>query len=99
VPTELLHRHGAVSCEVAIAMAHGIRRLAQADIGAAVTGIAGPGGGSSEKPVGLVYVAVADNADTRYRRYQWSGARKIIKQRAAQALLNLIRERLLEPNI
>lgn len=96
VPTEMLHRHGAVSKEVAEAMAAGIRSITQADIGGAVTGIAGPGGGTSEKPVGLVYVAVASNTGVYSRCYQWHGVREIIKQRAAQALLNLIRQHLLE---
>jgi nicotinamide mononucleotide (NMN) deamidase PncC len=59
-----------------------------------VTGIAGPDGGSPQKPVGLTYVAVADGAGTEVRRYQWSGARTENKQASAAALLELILERI-----
>lgn len=99
VPAETLRKHGAVSQEVAEAMAVGIRRLAQVDFGAATTGIAGPSGGTPEKPVGLVYIAVADSAGVDCRRYEWRGTREIIKQRAAQAVLNLIRQRILKTNL
>jgi nicotinamide-nucleotide amidase len=99
VPIEMLREHGAVSQEVAEAMATGIKRLAQVDLGAAVTGIAGPSGGTPEKPVGLVYIAVADQTGVYSRRYEWHGIREIIKQRAAQALLNLIRQRILQIDI
>ena len=99
VPAKMLREHGAVSQEVAEAMATGIKRLAKVDFGAAVTGIAGPGGDTSEKPVGLVYIAVADGTSVHCRRYEWHGVREIIKQRAAQALLNLIRQRIIKTNI
>ncbi|HKM39178.1 MAG TPA: competence/damage-inducible protein A [bacterium] len=96
VPEELIIQHGAVSSEVAEAMARGVKKIVPADIGAATTGIAGPGGGSLEKPVGLVYVAVANCLGTQSRCYQWSGSREIIKQRTAQAMLDLIRQTVLE---
>ncbi|MGI6128712.1 MAG: competence/damage-inducible protein A [bacterium] len=99
VPAKMLEQHGAVSQEVVEAMANGIRRLAQVDIGAAVTGIAGPSGGTPEKPVGLVYIAVADQAGVHSCRYEWRGVRTIIKQRSAQALLNMVRQRILRANI
>ena len=93
VPKAMLDKYGAVSAEVAEAMAFGVRQLIQADIGAAATGIAGPGGGSAEKPIGLVYIAVADTTGACSRCYQWSGVRDIIKRRTAQALLNLVRQK------
>lgn len=96
VPKAMLDKYGAVSAEVAEAMAFGVRQLIQADIGAAATGIAGPGGGSAEKPIGLVYIAVADTTGACSRCYQWSGVRDIIKRRTAQALLNLVRQKILE---
>lgn len=99
VPAETLHQYGAVSKEVAETMASGIKHLAQVDFGGAVTGIAGPDGGTPEKPVGLVYVAVAHKTGVKSCRYQWQGSRSIIKQRAAQALLNLVRQQILETDI
>src|SRR5918996_3000812 len=71
VPAEALERHGAVSAQVAVAMAEGARRRLGADIALAVTGIAGPSGGSAAKPVGLTYVAVADAGGHDVRRHQW----------------------------
>jgi len=91
VPEELLRAKGAVSEEVARAMALGIARTSGASVGVAVTGIAGPGGGSPEKPVGLCYVAV----DDRVERRVFTGDRSTVKERAAGAALNLLRIRLL----
>ena len=68
----LLLEHGAVSAPVAEAMAEGIRKRARTDFGLSVTGIAGPGGGSEEKPVGLVYIALADDAHTEHRKLHHS---------------------------
>ena len=98
VPADLLKEHGAVSQEVAEAMALGVRQLTQSDIGAAITGIAGPGGATPEKPVGLVFIAISDKKGIYSFRYDWRGARPVIKQRASQALLNAIRQRLLGIN-
>src|SRR5918911_301929 len=79
VPADLIERHGAVSAEVAEAMAEGIKARASTDFGLAVTGIAGPGGGTPEKPVGLVYVALSDDAHTEHRRLMLPGDRHLIR--------------------
>ncbi len=94
VPADVLASHGAVSAQTAIAMAAGGRLRAGADLGASVTGIAGPDGGSAEKPVGLTYVAVADGAGTEVRRHLWSGTRGDNKRASAAAVLELILERI-----
>jgi PncC family amidohydrolase len=96
VPAEALERHGAVSAQVAVAMAEGARRRLGADIALAVTGIAGPSGGSAAKPVGLTYVAVADAGGHDVRRHQWQGDRSANKLVSAQAALELALERLAE---
>jgi nicotinamide-nucleotide amidase len=95
VPAELIEAHGAVSAEVAEAMAVGVKRRAETDFGLAVTGIAGPGGGSEEKPVGLVYVALADDAHTEHKRVLLPGDRHLIRWRASQFALDLLRRRLI----
>lgn len=94
VPSDVLAAHGAVSAQVARAMAIGARQHFHADVAAAVTGIAGPGGGSEAKPVGLTYVAVADEAGVDVRRYLWSGDRAANKASSAAAVLELLAERL-----
>lgn len=94
VPPEVLEAHGAVSAQTALAMATGGRTRAGADLGASVTGIAGPDGGSPQKPVGLTYVAVADGTGTEVRRYLWSGSRSENKRASASALLELILQRI-----
>ena len=95
VPDELIRVHGAVSGEVAQAMAAGIRRVAGTDIGLSTTGIAGPTGGTEEKPVGLVWVGYADAAASISMKMQFGGSRGIIKERASQAALELVRRRIL----
>jgi nicotinamide-nucleotide amidase len=95
VPEEMLERRGAVSAEVAEAMAEGVKRRASTDFGLAVTGVAGPGGGTQEKPVGLVYVSLADDAHTEHRRLMLPGDRHLIRWRASQAALDLLRRRLI----
>lgn len=95
VPSEMIERHGAVSSEVAEAMAEGVKARASTDFGLAVTGIAGPGGGTPEKPVGLVYVALSDDAHTEHRRIMLPGDRNLIRWRASQAALDLLRRRLI----
>ena len=90
VPAEILAAHGAVSPETAQAMAEGIRRVSGADIGVATTGIAGPGGGTPEKPVGLVYTAIATMSGTEVTRLMLDkpGAdRASIRQAAAETVL------------
>jgi nicotinamide-nucleotide amidase len=91
----LLLEHGAVSAQVAEAMAEGIRKKAGTDFGLSVTGIAGPGGGTEEKPVGLVYIALADEVKTEHRKIQLPGNRHLIRWRASQAALDLLRRRLI----
>jgi len=91
----LLREHGAVSAEVAEAMAEGVRKRARTDFGLSITGIAGPGGGTEEKPVGLVYIALADDAHTEHRKLMIPGDRQLIRWRASQAALDLLRRRLI----
>jgi nicotinamide-nucleotide amidase len=91
----LLLEHGAVSAPVAEAMAEGIRKRARTDFGLSVTGIAGPGGGSEDKPVGLVFIALADDAHTEHRRFIVPGDRQLVRWRASQAALDLLRRRLI----
>jgi nicotinamide-nucleotide amidase len=94
VPRDLLVQHGAVSREVALAMAKGIRESARTDIGLAVTGIAGPGGGTDDKPVGLTFIAVDDPNGAECERFVFPQDRIRNKERAAQAALNILRLRL-----
>jgi nicotinamide-nucleotide amidase len=91
----LLERHGAVSEEVAAAMAEGARRAAGASIGVGITGIAGPDGGTAEKPVGLVFVALDGAAGTRVRRSIFPGARARVRFQATQVALEMLRRGLL----
>jgi nicotinamide-nucleotide amidase len=93
VPAEAIERYGAVSEEVALQMATGVREKLGADVGVSVTGIAGPGGGTAEKPVGLVWIAVHASA-LKARRFHVGGDRAEIRQRAAQAALEMVRRAL-----
>jgi len=97
VPAELLAAHGAVSAQVARAMAEGARRRLETAVAVAVTGIAGPSGGSPDKPVGLTYVGVADAGGADVRRYLWTGDRTANKVASAAAALELLLERIGEP--
>lgn len=94
VPAQLIADHGAVSAEVAVAMAEGARARLGADFGLAFTGIAGPDGGSEQKPVGLVHWAVATASETRAEQRVFSGNRQDVRRRAAFAGLNLVRKML-----
>jgi nicotinamide-nucleotide amidase len=94
VPPDLLETHGAVSREVATAMARGARLRARADYAIGVTGIAGPSGGTSDKPVGLVFISVDDPQGTVTERFQFARDRQFIRQRAANTALNMVRVRL-----
>jgi nicotinamide-nucleotide amidase len=96
VPPDLLREHGAVSEPVALAMAEGIRSRARAGVGVGVTGIAGPSGGSPEKPVGTVVVAVVTENDRRVRTYRFFGERELVKFQASQAALDMVRRMLIE---
>jgi nicotinamide-nucleotide amidase len=91
VPEAMIREHGAVSEPVAQAMAAGIRSRAGTSIGIGVTGIAGPGGGTPEKPVGTVAVAVIGNEETRVRTFQFLGGRDMVKFQATQSALNMTR--------
>jgi len=95
VPPTLIEAHGAVSEPVAVAMAEGIRTRTGTDIGIGVTGIAGPGGGTPQKPVGTVVVAAALPRQTRSRLFRFVGDRQMVKFQAAQAALDLVRRMLL----
>jgi PncC family amidohydrolase len=94
VPGDVLAAHGAVSAQVAMAMAVGGRERTGADVAVAVTGIAGPDGGTPQKPVGLTYVAVADGDGASVRRFTWTGDRADNKRRSAAAALDLVLERI-----
>ncbi len=91
VSEQLLQIHGAVSSEVAVAMAEGARKNANTHWGLSVTGIAGPGGGTVEKPVGLVHMAVVGLDYTKAEVYRFQGTREEIKYRVSQVALNLLR--------
>jgi nicotinamide-nucleotide amidase len=95
VPRELIEAHGAVSSEVAAAMAQGIRQSAQATLGLAVTGIAGPGGGTEKKPVGLVYFALASPQGVKTAEHRFLGDREQIRMRAVQRALDMVRRHLI----
>jgi nicotinamide-nucleotide amidase len=100
VPAELIDRHGAVSQEVAEALARGARERLGADVGVGITGVAGPGGGTPEKPVGLVWVTVAsgapgDGAELLTRSVSLPGGRADIRDRATTVAMHLVRRALL----
>ena len=97
VPQPLIEAKGAVSSEIALALADGIRKRTGATIGVGVTGIAGPGGGTPEKPVGLVHIGLADEQGARERAYRFPGDRERIRQHAAQAALDAVRRYFLYP--
>ncbi len=90
VSPEALDRHGAVSEEIARQMAEGACRALDADIGLSVTGIAGPGGGTDEKPVGLTFIGVSGPRGTRVQRHVWDGDREANKARSATAALRIL---------
>lgn len=92
-----LEQHGAVSQETALEMAEGARREAEADIGLSITGIAGPSGGSPQKPVGTVWIAVAQTGRSEARDFRFQGDRERVILGASQAALNFLRTALLRP--
>jgi nicotinamide-nucleotide amidase len=95
VSPALLAEHGAVSSEVAMAMATGMRNNSGSDIALAVTGIAGPGGGSAEKPVGTVFIALATAAGCRAQGYRFSGSRDEVRNITAFTAMDWLRRHLL----
>lgn len=90
VPADVLVAHGAVSAQVALAMADGVRGALSTDLAASVTGVAGPGGGTPEKPVGLTYIAVAGAGGTEVERHLWTGDRSANKRASAEAALQVL---------
>ena len=92
VSDETLLLYGAVSEETAREMAEGVRRLMQTDIGVGITGIAGPDGGLAEKPVGLVYIAIADQTHTIVEKNNFSGTRLENKRAAVEKALHMIHD-------
>jgi nicotinamide-nucleotide amidase len=95
VPKTLLARHGAVSREVAVALAEGIRKRCKATFGIGITGVAGPAGGSEEKPVGLVYHALASERETQVEERKFPGDRKRVRWFASQLALDMVRRKLM----
>jgi nicotinamide-nucleotide amidase len=92
VPSELIARVGAVSAEVAEALADGARTRLGADVGVGITGIAGPGGGTAEKPVGLVHLCVSTSGKSLSRKVNLPGSRADVRGRAVVIALHLLRE-------
>ncbi len=92
VPEATLKKHGAVSTEVAIAMAKGARKKFRADFALGITGIAGPAGGTVKKPVGLVYIAAASHNECICLQYEFTGDRTSIKKQASTKALHLLTE-------
>jgi len=90
VPAAVLQSHGAVSAQVAQALATGVRIWTEADYGLAVTGIAGPSGATETKPVGLVYIALAAPGHLEVQQHNFSGTRSEVKQSSAEAALALL---------
>jgi nicotinamide-nucleotide amidase len=97
VPAELIEAKGAVSPEVALALAEGIRRRTGASLGVGVTGIAGPAGGTPEKPVGLVHIGIADERGPRASEFRLPGDRERIRQFSTQRALDMVRRYFLFP--
>jgi nicotinamide-nucleotide amidase len=95
VPGELLERRGAVSSEVAAAMAQGVRQAAKTDLGLSVTGIAGPDGGTEQKPVGLVYTALASAQGVKVDEHRFLGDREQVRLKASQMALDVVRRHLI----
>ena len=95
VPPLMIEAHGAVSKEVAVALAENIREICKADIGVGVTGIAGPGGGTEEKPVGLVFIAVANGTRHDVAQRRFFGDRERVRRWASQMALDMVRRMLM----
>ncbi|MCX8015358.1 MAG: CinA family protein, partial [candidate division WOR-3 bacterium] len=96
VKSETLKRYGAVSKETVLEMALGIKEKFTTDIGLSVSGIAGPTGATDKKPVGLVYIGIATKRSRSYEEHKFLGNRRMIKEKAAMAALDLLRRNLEE---
>jgi len=95
VSPETLKKFGAVSRRTAIEMAQGIKQVSRSDLGLAVTGIAGPGGGTPKKPVGLVYICLASDKSVVCEEFKFKGSRKEIKFQASEAALEMVKKHLM----
>ena len=96
VSLNTLNEFGAVSRETVLAMVRGIQQLTGAETAIAVTGVAGPGGGTAEKPVGLVYIATGISSDVRARKFLFPGSRENVRLRTVTVALNMLRMHILE---
>ena len=96
VPPEVIKKYGEVSKEVAQLMAEGVRRYCHSDIGISITGIAGPGGATEKKKVGLVYMALADGKKSISQKHQLFGNRQLVRLRSTRRALNMLRMYLME---
>jgi nicotinamide-nucleotide amidase len=96
VPAEVIEKYGAVSSEVAVALAEGIYKRCGADVGVGITGVAGPTGGTEQKPVGLVFHAVAGAGETEVIERKFPGDRKRIRWFASQQALDMVRRKLMK---
>ena len=96
VPDHTLEKHGAVSHQTAFYMVHGLLKNTGADVGVAVTGIAGPGGGTEEKPVGLVYISTCAKGDVTVTKNIFSGDREEVRNKAVDAALKFLIEKIEE---
>ena len=94
VSHETLEEYGAVSYQTACEMAEGARKASGSDIAVSVTGIAGPGGGTTEKPVGLVYIAIADKNGSEYRKLNLSGNRDEVRAKTCDEVFRLVKDKL-----
>lgn len=92
VSRRTLKKFGAVSPQTAVEMAQGIKKVSGTNLGLAVTGIAGPGGGTREKPVGLVYICLASDENVVYKEFRFKGKRKEIKVQTSEAALEMIKK-------
>jgi nicotinamide-nucleotide amidase len=94
VPAQIIQEQGAVSSESALALAGGVRRAANSTLGLGITGIAGPGGGTPEKPVGTVHISLADAGGAREQLFRFAGDRDRIRRAASEAALEMVRRHL-----
>lgn len=94
VKLETLEKYGAVSEQTACEMAQGVLKLSGADIAVSVTGIAGPGGGSAEKPVGTVYIGISSSGGTQAKRFLFSGDREAVRKQTADTALTVVLNKL-----
>ena len=97
VPASILERDGAVSAETVMAMAKGARKVLKVDVALAITGIAGPSGGTPDKPVGLTYIGLASPRGELWRKYIWQGDRRENREQSARAALELLKDHLEGP--